>query len=264
VGSPALRPNALRPPSILPQSEWRRAASLSFRDERMDESSQTEAGTPSEPANLRAQFTTTEAMPAEISFSQTSTPPCAATDDGSAVASHQDQTTPTQISKAVTAEVLPEPRTQMIRNSQLPRFEILPSATTSPQRQAPVSAQPSTTRQAFDPVADSADSSLATAIERVRTAINTDANEMVPHPSPAVMPTRTDSLKSRQTLPSSASQRSAAPSSPPPVEVKIGSVEIVFDPPPATNQLAPVRPIGFAEFADLRRYAARPWSSTRR
>ena len=146
VGSPALRANALRPPSILPQSEWRRPASLSFRDERMDESSQTEAGTPSEPANLRAQFTT---MPAEISFSQTGAPPSAATPDSSAVASYQDQATPTQISKAVTDEVSPEPRTQMIRNSRPPRSEILASATIHPQRQAPVSPRPSTTRQAF-------------------------------------------------------------------------------------------------------------------
>jgi hypothetical protein len=48
----------------------------------------------------------------------------------------------------------------------------------------------------------------------------------------------------------------------PPVEVKIGSVEIVFDQPPVqAAQPAPVRPAGFAEFADLRRYAARPWPS---
>lgn len=48
----------------------------------------------------------------------------------------------------------------------------------------------------------------------------------------------------------------------PPVEVKIGSVEIVFDQPPVQAvQLAPVRPAGFAEFAGLRCYAARPWSA---
>jgi hypothetical protein len=48
----------------------------------------------------------------------------------------------------------------------------------------------------------------------------------------------------------------------PPVEVKIGSVEIVFDQPPVrAAQPAPIRPAGFADFADLRRYAARPWSS---
>ena len=51
----------------------------------------------------------------------------------------------------------------------------------------------------------------------------------------------------------------------PPVEVKIGSVEIVFDQPAVQDtQPAPVRPAGFAEFADLRRYAARPWSSRSR
>jgi hypothetical protein len=44
--------------------------------------------------------------------------------------------------------------------------------------------------------------------------------------------------------------------------VKIGSVEIVFDQPPVqAAQPAPVRPAGFAEFADLRRYAARRWPS---
>ena len=51
----------------------------------------------------------------------------------------------------------------------------------------------------------------------------------------------------------------------PPVEVKIGSVEIVFDQPPVeAARPTPVRPAGFAEFADLRRYASRPWSSRSR
>jgi hypothetical protein len=50
-----------------------------------------------------------------------------------------------------------------------------------------------------------------------------------------------------------------------PVEVKIGSVEIVFDQPAVqTAQPPPARPNGFADFADLRRYAARPWSLSRR
>lgn len=44
------------------------------------------------------------------------------------------------------------------------------------------------------------------------------------------------------------------------VEVKIGSVEIVFDPPPAAAHPARSYPTGFAEFAELRRYGARPWS----
>lgn len=51
----------------------------------------------------------------------------------------------------------------------------------------------------------------------------------------------------------------------PPVEVRIGSVEIIFDQPPVqAAQPTPVRPAGFAEFADLRRYAARPWSARTR
>lgn len=62
------------------------------------------------------------------------------------------------------------------------------------------------------------------------------------------------------------SPRGSRPQEPPPaVEVKIGSVEIVFDQPPVqAAQPARVRPAGFAEFADLRRYAARPWASRSR
>jgi hypothetical protein len=56
------------------------------------------------------------------------------------------------------------------------------------------------------------------------------------------------------------SARTPAGDSEPGLEVKIGSVEIVFDPPPATAHPARSYPAGFAEFADLRRYAAGPWS----
>lgn len=52
--------------------------------------------------------------------------------------------------------------------------------------------------------------------------------------------------------------RTPKPSSEPPVEVKIGRVEIHFDAPatPAASP-APVRPGGFSEYAELRRYASR-------
>lgn len=61
--------------------------------------------------------------------------------------------------------------------------------------------------------------------------------------------------------PRSARFQSRAQESPPPVEVKIGSIEIVFDQPAAQPaRHSTVRPEGFAEFADLRRYATRPWS----
>jgi hypothetical protein len=65
--------------------------------------------------------------------------------------------------------------------------------------------------------------------------------------------------------PRSARFQSRAQESPAPVEVKIGSIEIVFDQPPAQPaRPTTVRPEGFAEFADLRRYATRPWSSRSR
>jgi hypothetical protein len=43
----------------------------------------------------------------------------------------------------------------------------------------------------------------------------------------------------------------------PPVEVKIGRVEVHMEAPPAAP--APARPQGFAEYNALRRYQARPW-----
>ncbi len=51
----------------------------------------------------------------------------------------------------------------------------------------------------------------------------------------------------------------------PTVEVKIGRVEVRFDTPAKPAVPAqPSRPIGFAEFTALRRYATQPWSSGNR
>jgi hypothetical protein len=51
--------------------------------------------------------------------------------------------------------------------------------------------------------------------------------------------------------------RTPKPASEPPVEVKIGRVEIHFDAPTPAASPAPARPGGFTEYAELRRYASR-------
>jgi hypothetical protein len=82
-----------------------------------------------------------------------------------------------------------------------------------------------------------------------------------PAPLRSDIPTRLVT-PAQQAPPRSARGHSRPQEPQPAVEVKIGSVEIVFDQPPVqAAQPAPVRPAGFADFADLRRYAARPWSS---
>jgi len=62
----------------------------------------------------------------------------------------------------------------------------------------------------------------------------------------------------RESRPQTAEVRTPKPASEPPVEVKIGRVEIHFDAPatPAASS-APVRPSGFSEYAELRRYVSR-------
>ena len=62
----------------------------------------------------------------------------------------------------------------------------------------------------------------------------------------------------RESRPQTAEVRTPKPASEPPVEVKIGRVEIHFDAPatPAASP-APVRPSGFSEYAELRRYVSR-------
>ena len=72
-------------------------------------------------------------------------------------------------------------------------------------------------------------------------------------------PARLAPLRNRVTPGANASR---AAESAPPVEVNIGSVEIVFDQPAVqATPPSPIRPSGFAEFADLRRYAAGSGSS---
>jgi len=62
----------------------------------------------------------------------------------------------------------------------------------------------------------------------------------------------------RESRPQTAEVRTPKAASEPPVEVKIGRVEIHFDAPatPAASS-APVRPSGFSEYAELRRYVSR-------
>ena len=62
----------------------------------------------------------------------------------------------------------------------------------------------------------------------------------------------------RESRTQTAEVRTPKPTSEPPVEVKIGRVEIHFDAPatPAASP-APVRPGGFSEYAELRRYVSR-------
>jgi hypothetical protein len=62
----------------------------------------------------------------------------------------------------------------------------------------------------------------------------------------------------RESRPQTAQVRTPKPVSEPPVEVKIGRVEIHFDAPatPAASP-APARPSGFSEYAELRRYVSR-------
>jgi len=62
----------------------------------------------------------------------------------------------------------------------------------------------------------------------------------------------------RESRPQTAEVRTPKPASEPPVEVKIGRVEIHFDAPatPAASP-SPARPSGFSEYAELRRYVSR-------
>jgi hypothetical protein len=62
----------------------------------------------------------------------------------------------------------------------------------------------------------------------------------------------------RESRTQTADMRAQKPASEPPVEVKIGRVEIHFDAPPTpVASAAPARPGGFSEYAELRRYASR-------
>ena len=69
----------------------------------------------------------------------------------------------------------------------------------------------------------------------------------------------------QENRPQAAAMQASKEVSEPPVEVKIGRVEIRFDAPatPAASS-APARPSGFSEYAALRSYAIRPWGSRNR
>jgi hypothetical protein len=103
-----------------------------------------------------------------------------------------------------------------------------------------------------------------TSIDHAARAMKETADETRPISVRTDIPARlTPALRPAPTR--SARLQSRPQELPPPVEVKIGSVEIVFDQPAVqATQPAPVRPSGFAEFADLRRYATRPWTSRSR
>ena len=75
------------------------------------------------------------------------------------------------------------------------------------------------------------------------------------HPSDTAQPATPLPRESRT---QTADMRAQKPASEPPVEVKIGRVEIHFDAPPTpVASPAPARPGGFSEYAELRRYASR-------
>ena len=69
----------------------------------------------------------------------------------------------------------------------------------------------------------------------------------------------------QENRPQAAAMQASKEVSEPPVEVKIGRVEIRFDAPatPAASS-APACPSGFSEYAALRSYAIRPWGSRNR
>ena len=103
--------------------------------------------------------------------------------------------------------------------------------------------------------------SLPALIEHGVPAMNETSEAMPPAPVRADTPAQ--SVPAAKQAPPRIGRGQSRPQEPQPaVEVKIGSVEIVFDQPPVQGaQPAPVRPTGFAEFGDLRRYVARPWPS---
>jgi len=106
--------------------------------------------------------------------------------------------------------------------------------------------------------------SVPPSIEAVTSELNEPTDQSMPEPvrsDTGIQPIPPARHTPRRSARGEAFQEAASP----PVEVKIGSVEIVFDPPAVqTAQPLPARTTGFADFADLRRYAARPWPPSRR
>ena len=109
------------------------------------------------------------------------------------------------------------------------------------------------------PPRPSEDSEISASVQAHTTLVVRDARASNEN-RPALQGVETRSGLPKQMPTGIAQMRSRRGEPEPPVEVKIGTVEIRFDPPPAhAAEPAPARPVGVADFADLRRYAARPW-----
>jgi hypothetical protein len=86
-------------------------------------------------------------------------------------------------------------------------------------------------------------------------AASTQAQMETQSTSGAVLP--------RETAKPPATPATAAESSQPDIDVRIGRVEIRFDTPVSAPAAAPSKPAGFEQFRALRTYAARPWPRLR-
>ncbi len=94
---------------------------------------------------------------------------------------------------------------------------------------------------------------VGTRLERHEVPVARDKEDSTWQPPPEVVPlSRRNAAKPAQEHPSVHQQE-------PPVEVKIDRVEVHMEAAPVAPLPAPSRPQGFAEYAALRRYAARPW-----
>ncbi len=262
VDSPPIRSNTSRPPlnPTLPSDEL--ADSVSSRLEQAREPAFPEQDlTANAPVNLGSHRITSLPAP-EVKFSQAinsrTHPPVK---DQISEPAPQGPTTPLPMSEAVTDRVLHQPPQSERSLSATAR---LPRPISSHQVQS--STHPSGSQPSSEGEADSraTGESLYRAVERAIAAVEDEAHDTAPRPLRSIVPTRTDTWRSQQAHSVVAPQRLDSQPSAPPVEVKIGSVEIVFDPPATASQPAPARPVGFAEFVDLRRYATRPWPSRSR
>ncbi len=263
VDSPLIRSNTSRPPlnPTLPGDEL--ADSVSSRVEQAREPALPEQDlTANAPVNLSSNHRITSLPAAEVKFSQATNsrthPPAK---DQTSEPSPQGQATPSPMSEAVTDRFYPSRRSPKDRPTQ---------QHDSRAQYRPIGCNHRHTHQNRSHLPEgevdspAAGESAYRAIERAIAAVEGEALDTAPRPSRSAVPTKRDTWRSQQAHSVVASQRFASQPSPPPVEVKIGSVEIVFDPPATASQPAPARPVGFAEFVDLRRYATRPWPSRSR
>ncbi len=70
-------------------------------------------------------------------------------------------------------------------------------------------------------------------------------------------------VDSERPSPTMQPRRPAARDSEPPVEVKIGRVEVSFDSPPQSAAMRPPAPRGFGDYTPLRRYSPQAWNRWR-